>query len=483
MLCILVLLSMGFDPFFQQLISFPQRGTNFGTSTVKRSVNFQVLGDYGIGDGGQNMSYEDAILYTPTKYVTQGYDDPSQISGLCPSSNCEWPPFQTLGVCNSCQDISDLLEYGCAEEDGAWMASRSHAMVPDQNFTSLPPKVSSCGWFLNFTSESPLLMTGVSQNTTEALFLRLLNLNVRELNTTYWNRSIHFQSIADTWPIADFIISMLDNKASVYANKKPLVSECTLRWCVKTITAKSEKGVFTEEVQSVWTNDTNISDPIRYNWHSSTDNGPNPSISTNLSFTPPGSKQEFLISSSSNLQIHEVLYSFMPMYFTYHNNTPDSPPQVTQDNLPWGSTYITELDFIDTNRSSLFSFHNVHDYVDTLATVLTNNIRNYPNTSEPVQGYGGVESYILITWAWITLPTFVLLGTYIGLALTVGRSPDRRDGGIWKTSLLASVLHGMDAETRQSFGKAWTMTEILHKAATAKIKMRSSGDGYKLVWA
>jgi hypothetical protein len=69
-----------------------------------------------------------------------------------------------------------------------------------------------------------------------------------------------------------------------------------------------------------------------------------------------------------------------------------------------------------------------------------------------------------------------LILTYIAVFITIVKSPSRRDGGIWKTSLLASLLHGVGDETK--FGDAWLMTDLKSKAMGLKIKLKSRDDGY-----
>jgi hypothetical protein len=363
-------------------------------------------------------------------------------------------------------------------ERGDWMASRSIA-VQGVNFTADQPPVMSCGYFLNFTSENPVLMSGVSQHTSEALFSRTLPLNVPYWNLTFYDRTIMFPELRDVWPIADFLMSFLPNKTAVYAGVKPLCSECVFQWCVKTITAKSVSGVFSDEVQSTWTNNTPIPNPIMYSW---SDGGLNSDPRFEQILTPPDGNETFMPQMNSSVQLTLGFKSFLPMYYTFTTDSAESVPQVQTDNLPWGGgEYITDLYPIDLNRSSVMTVQNLTDFMDSIATILTDTIRSYPNSSEPVEGYGGVESIISIQWAWIVLPVLVLLLTYIGVSLTICRSPSRCDGGIWKTSLLASIIHGMIPDTREQLGKAWTLTDILKKSSTVRVSMKADDNGYSFL--
>jgi hypothetical protein len=401
---------------------------------------------------------------------------PIEMSTPCPSTNCEWPPFETLGVCSTCKDMSDQLTFGCLTESGSWLSSRNYTITPPSHPTP-PPRVTSCGYFMNATESDPFLMSGYTLNSTssppepgEALWMRMFPLFTPELNNTYWNGTYGFKSIAQTLPLMDFMISMNTDVASVYANKTPQAAECVLRWCTKKMSASVVNGTYTETIISTFTNDTAVPDPGLRQW----DHQLSKSIyhyTGNVSITPPGQKDTFSVSALTIWQTMDPLAQNIPSYFTSANVS--ATPQVRYLELPgtW-DTYEKPI-----NISSIPS--NISAYVDRVTTAMTYVMRNYPNSSEPVDGSVGLETYICIQWEWFSIPLFILFSTLVVLAVTIARGPAKGEGGVWKTSSLALLMNGLDERTRQDIGDSWSLGDMRAKARKISVTLTPRLDGYR----
>lgn len=100
---IIVILALGFEPFLQQGIRFPS-GVSFEsapTVTIKQGSEFLV--------GSVDMGFVES--------VNRGvWSDPSQFerSPFCPTGNCTWPNFRSMGWCHKCEDVTDrVILQGC----------------------------------------------------------------------------------------------------------------------------------------------------------------------------------------------------------------------------------------------------------------------------------------------------------------------------------------------------------------------------------
>ena len=176
----------------------------------------------------------------------------------CPTSKCTWPPYETLGVCSQCADISSHLKYACITSGVDWIANLTGGWSAKDTY----PNATMCGYFLNATSEDPILMSGHliesnHTNTGEALIMRTLPLTtLLSKEPLFGNGSIHFKHIRNT--IADVLIvsSASGSAETVYQKVPPVSQECVLSWCVKTVISSYDYGEYREIVSDTYLNTT-----------------------------------------------------------------------------------------------------------------------------------------------------------------------------------------------------------------------------------
>jgi hypothetical protein len=451
-------------------ITGPRRSVNFSTiNTIETLPNGAqaIYGDYTIGN---------AIFTALSGDIQTLEHDP-----ICVSSNCYWPPFQTLGVSSQCEDISDLLELGCLSEDGQWAPGRNISMPGLGLIGNSTTNITSCGYFLNATSPSPKLMSGYMLNFTTnppspgtGLWMSSLALTIPTMNLTFWNGSYHFKEIADSWPIQDIMIVMNPDISSIYSHQLPMAAECVLRWAVQTISAESQNGIYSEKIHSVYTNDSTL--PAQYKWHyNNYTNTGGAHTEYNIYIIPPDQNETFFIGMNVNSQTSVPFHTYIPSYLTVSNST--SATWWKFDNLIMSGAIDPEL--YPFNTEFWPKPNNVSEYVQRISSALTTAIRTYPNSSISVHGFGGLETYVHIEWGWFSLPVIVIFGTLLLLVKTITNGPSRGQGGVWKTSLLASLLHGMDETTRRDFGDAWDLSEMREKAQTSIVLFTPEPDGFR----
>ncbi|CAI7633158.1 unnamed protein product [Penicillium manginii] len=99
---IVTVLSIALDPFVQQILSYPVQqtpGTSTTQATMAQALNF-------IPDENYNLlsRYFYGALWN-TDFA---------VNPTCPSGNCTWPEFQSLGFCSKCQDVTESsILYDC----------------------------------------------------------------------------------------------------------------------------------------------------------------------------------------------------------------------------------------------------------------------------------------------------------------------------------------------------------------------------------
>jgi hypothetical protein len=475
----IVLISLALDPFFQQLVSYPQRIGRLDAVGPSRSVNFSTISTIESLPYGGQVIYPDYMVTQAVSLGTTGDIGSLGHNPVCASSNCQWPPFRTLGVCSQCEDISDLLELGCLSESGAWIPGSNYSKPAFALWSNNTLNITSCGYFLNATSPNPMLMNGYTLNSTNnpvtpgtALWMSLLSLQLPQAGLSYWDGSYHFKDAAKSWPIQDVMIVMNSNYSSVYEHKQPMAAECVLRWCVQTIEAQSTSGNYSETILSQYTNNSILPYQFRMNYNNSTGTIPQAAHTLDDIFIiPPDQNETFFIPKNVNSQLLVSISDLMPAYFTVSNSSAN--PLWQYQNLNAEPTLYTFNDKLWPKPN------NISEYFDRVASGLTTVIRNYPFSSTPVHGFGGLETYVHIQWGWFSLPVIVLLGTLILLVKTIVNGPSRGQGGIWKTSLLASLLHGFEETSRLDFGDAWELSEMREKAESSMVTFTPRLDGFR----
>lgn len=98
---VITLLSLAMDPFIQQIIDYPLKeiGRVSDTAAAPRAESFFVGADTEFAPTGIDNLALGAIN---AGLWADGFD----IDPICPSGNCTWAPFDSVGWCSQCEDIT-----------------------------------------------------------------------------------------------------------------------------------------------------------------------------------------------------------------------------------------------------------------------------------------------------------------------------------------------------------------------------------------
>lgn len=100
----ITLLSLAFDPFIQQIIDYPlgEITRDSDLAMAKQAVGFER--DYDKFSDSQIRNSVNAGIWT----------DNFEVNTTCPSGNCTWPSFDSVGWCSQCEDVTDsAVLVGC----------------------------------------------------------------------------------------------------------------------------------------------------------------------------------------------------------------------------------------------------------------------------------------------------------------------------------------------------------------------------------
>ncbi|KAJ8113489.1 hypothetical protein OPT61_g4394 [Boeremia exigua] len=486
---VLTLLLLATDTFFQQVSDLSERWILEGHGDIPRIV--QYIGDpqFTYLDGVRKEVEEWNLRRVTLQYFYENGSQPiafgngtrPNIPLSCASSRCEWDAYETLGVCSSCSDASDLLEYACLTTKVDWT---SNLKGIDATF----PNGTSCGYWLNSTGNDPVLMSGFRVNESsnaldgEALLLRTLPLNTpvslsTRLSGQLFGGSIHYKDVYA--PLLDaLIVSSVDGTAeSVYEGKPPVAHECVLNWCVKTLSSSYSFGNYEETVLGTVTNNTGRTTPNP--WSSSVilvSDEPLDWISFDANYsiyttTPNMITTEYGVSNHTFATTQALFEDIFPSMITVANRT--TQPWWRYQTTWWSANYVRAFTYC-----AWLAPHNITAHMESFATDMTNSLRSH-KSAEYLTGRAYTQTtFIAVHWVWLLFPLTLL---FLSLAFLIATMLKTRgpggEAGIWKTSAMPTLIYSLPQDVRQNLQE--TSKTGNEKAKKVKIRL-STAHGWRV---
>lgn len=394
----------------------------------------------------------------------------------CPTSNCTWPPYETLGVCSQCADISSLLNFTCVNQTVDWTSELGGGYQIEKTY----PNATMCGYFLNSTSDHPVMMSGYLydyENSTkgEALVMRALPLTtVFDKEQLYGQGTLNYQGLRHT--IADFlVVTAADGTAaSVYHHERPNALECVLSWCVQTLQSSYDEGRYSEEIIDVTFNNTATSSPwVAFPYETETLNGTDIFYMEDVNIHVDKSNEgrnasDYGLSNDTQINVLTVFMEILPSFLTAPDE--NTPAVMRYNTYLDGAAWIRELDF-----NAWLAPNNITSHMERLATAMTNVVRSSPNTDMLAGSAFSMETYVAVRWEWLTLPLGLLLLSLVFLAATIFKSSLEKDQvGILKNSAILTLLYGLPDEMKGKLTRSMSTGTPRAKAKEFKVKLGSN---------
>jgi hypothetical protein len=475
----ITLLSLALDPFFQQVVIYPDRWTvlekNSSVPTVilyDAQPEIFISGGKSVAQKNQDLQgVADAFFYgNGTVPIPFGNGTQAEIPVTCPANKCTWERYETLGICSSCTDISQELKFDCLTTTMDWVSN-----LTGPGTESTYPNGTVCGYFLNATidSPSPVLLSGYQVRDDgltvgEALLMRALPLITLPRRRPLLGGSINFRHVRQ--PIADFIIASAANGPdSVYRNETPVAHECVVSWCVKTIQSSYYWASYYEEVMETFINTT----VGPYPWQeveieSAAFNGTRLSYTENITIdaSPFNSNTpRYAVDNITAITTIALFDDMFPSFLTAKNASAEAE-------LRFKTISLQPPTFRTFKLNPWSASKNVTLHVERLATALTNAIRASSSGESFLGTAASSETYVMVRWIWLSLPLGALVLCFIFLVATVVKSSKEREHvGVWKTSALATLLYGLPDDLQQKIIRHTSVGTPMTKAKKLRIKL------------
>lgn len=480
---LLILLLLAIDTFFQQVVDYPDVwAPELEQSEIPRVVQYTPFytPEYYAGyetnfpDPNFRRSLSQFMIDNGTQPVPFGNGTRADVPLSCPGSSCTWPVYETLGVCSECADVPDLLEYACLPTKIDWSTTQR-----GPNVESSYPEKTACGYFINATSNAPVLMIGEVINganvseTGEMLLARSLPLTEILTKKRLFGGSIQFGQFAN--PILDTLVVSALGWEDGYQKMIPIAQECFLAWCVKTIKSSYNSGEYNEEVLSIFRNSTSVPDP----WQSSSFEEENETMTmtiytTDIVLTPPPAyrvqdkpplyNDTYYLSNLTASNVMQVFDDYFPSSYT--TTSLAASPMMRYKNYADGPSNRK------VHFNPLLAPNNVTRHFERMASAFTNAIRSDPDCYVMVEGQAlNKKKFVSISWEWLIFPFALLLLSLAFLVSTIIKTSKNPATGIWKTSAMPTLIYGLPEETRAGLNNSSTWNSSHGDTKKVRIKL------------
>ena len=348
--------------------------------------------------------------------------DISTLTPDCPSGNCTWKVFPTLGICSECRDLTSSLTY-----------------------TTEGPQAYS--WY----HEGQAVI-----NMNQQLQVSYINDMWRTSNDPAALRPMVFKGHKFTLGhFAGFSFPANAEETRIEEGQiAPYAAECILGYCGQAIQSSVVNGKLQETVLRTW-NGTSLNTTDG----SLTIHAPTPSLALAI----PNMKVDFLDWISLQVWLWQTF-----------NGTRQSAFDDQSSNGVGGINDATQA------IQSILTKSNISAVFERVATSMTNVIRANSLHSEPVHGVASKGTiFVMVRWCWLVLPAGLVLFVIIFLIATMVVSA-RHNLPPWRSSALAVMACGLDDDMRQALADAEdSVSSMMAVAARSKGILRcNSGHWY-----
>ena len=414
---LLTLLTLGFDPFVQQLITTPQRDLSFeaGSTAVSRASTFNQSALLAIHESiNDTLSrldgfnpYSKLQMTVSNGASSQGDIDDFAIS--CPTANCTWPSFKSLGVCSTCMNVTEYAKKNWNCQDG-----------PSHNISGSIGNNRTCSYNLPnsaFSYEYEIFSDDSNGNYTEV---------AGELRLNIWTTSKQNTSFSDNTFLLVSLVA-LENTADLVpgpAREQVLeATECALAMCVEEHELLITMGIMSHKV-------TSTEQPFSMKVHA------NSTSYSGTSYDVKSAEIDNVVYSVDGIYtlfaVMQDINSTLISSITADYTTTSKPGSAVQydgsvtPSSPLATSFFAGLDFTQA--------------VENMVTSLSQYIRSLSNDTTVGRAHQ-VEIYVHVKWNFIAFPVVLVVG---GVALLVIAIMQTNQNGleVWKSSSLPLWFHG-----------------------------------------
>jgi hypothetical protein len=392
----------------------------------------------------------------------------------CPSGNCKWGTFESIGICNKCIDVtaqtnaSMWCENGLAPWDNSTLINRTCSYETPSGYRL---KGNARNWDYNRRFEKHHTLWN---------------------STTYWdnfNRTNYTQPDPGLATIA--ALKWVEYDDTVVSKPEIWLEsayECRLTWCAKEYNnTHAASGTLTDDPTKNSRLYSMESAECKFNATANSTLGP-------MAFSASGNNiSKFVIPAYKDGDVpfplcwtdgegYEELMGDPKAFWL--NGQDNSNVRQAIDAI-FTTTFESISRAGDDPGRALYRTNNFTQSMENLARSLTNRIRMGPNKTDIHGIVQLAEQHIHVHWEWMILPISLVLFSmsFLAVSMTYRTAGSR---GVWKSSALPSLYHGlpgweasqvMSTNLEDMERRAKGMSAILSEDLDGSLKLIRSKNG------
>ncbi|KAJ5361611.1 hypothetical protein N7541_002455 [Penicillium brevicompactum] len=451
---IVLVCALAIDPFMQQILVYPLRPTviAIGTQRAAAKQAFNLIPD------ALGMNMQDVVF-------TGAWSHDFEVAPSCPSGNCTWPAFKSIGMCSQCEDVTSNATLRCdslqlnASTTGDYNAScniyngngqRGFFSVSVEQYGNISDSI-----YVSFPQDivwTPYTLTKYISNDTYAGIQ----------NPQYVVSHAHILLAQnDTAGLAP-----LRNMSNAL---KTTVKQCALALCSRTYQITVTNGTASTNISApdyghVWRG-PGISPQYAMCWKPGKDE---PVPVPNITATTWANQSEFAFCQASYYSLNGYFSGQVTNSLSMDNASATWFSFQVGSSLGSGNPNVpkivrTGLDVVMRNVAASFTKAGLAGSNDTVAGTMM-----------------GTEVYVSVNWLWIILPAVLTVMGVVFFILTMMINRTQRLD-LWKSSILAVLFHGLDnmgkREAKIPCARVGQMEEV---AEQMMVKLMPLGDEPRL---
>ncbi|RDW63240.1 DUF3176 domain-containing protein [Aspergillus mulundensis] len=415
--CLVLCIAAATDPFVQQVIGTQMRSVHAPGNSTVQVCNASMYTDYGEGAGpGLNkVPLGTAGAIYSGIYQTQSPNS-NEVLASCPTGNCTFAPYQSLGFCSRCANITDSLEVNKTQLGS----------LTNYNYT-LPN-----GFYFTTAMNMVYLM-----NATTGLDL------IKP-------------------PDADLpiILNFTAISSPGYGTTGISATECSLYFCVETYEAAVREGSFSE-------NRTSVSAASNITSYGTEDFAITPDVCY-----VNGTRREKPYTNDTEDCVYDVSWlSRLAMANSLYPLLQGEGSLFVSNRPSWDTDTLEAVYGTQGNLTDIASMFK------SLASSLTLHARSKVCDETAIGSTWTEQTFVHVRWPWLILPGALVLLSGVFLAITILHT---RNQYIWKSSPLALLFSDLTVDAPSPLKADPTLKGMEDTSRKMEVWLETSAEGVRL---
>ncbi|CZR66586.1 uncharacterized protein PAC_16487 [Phialocephala subalpina] len=448
---VISILLIATSPITQQIISYHERpilATSGPAAQAPRSDLFMAYsplhGSVGVPDLSMQQAVKMGLFNAANESIT--HTAPS-----CPTGNCTWPDFSSLGICSKTANITSFLSVVSVPGN----QSASIGYIVDNNVTLPNGAYLQAGAMgLNITTP-PDVVDGLSVSPT--------------------NHSLAFQHEPNTKR------TTISNHFIIYQNSNSTSQpsfgaiEVLLYWCVNTYSTSVQSGIASTNVTTSGVNigSTNASIPMPMGA------GTNGTYQQwgNLALNPMNSTANYTVNGNANA----ALTSYMALTWRGWYEMGSGGGYSSDAAMALSDALFQEPSIANVTGKAAddLQMAGIQNLTANVATSITNNIRDRKFVGDAATGSSfTTQAYVKVSWAWLSFLLVLLTSSFAFLLATIIKTRAAKVD-VMRSSALATMC-GLSVETKAYMGPIEVGGGTLAKAEGLRVRLQGGAMGWSL---